>query len=391
MMITQGKVGLSASFVFVLFVALPVGAFEAGVVTERPAKGRYVEVDEVFLVPYEAQIPGTDIYFSMEPVTGGKVLVGAIGDKEALQVEIEISPYWIARCEVTWAEYRQYMALCNVFEKFDDRNMRLVTDENRVDAITAPSKIYDPSFTFMSGDAPNLPAVSMSQFAAKQYTKWLSLVSDKFYRLPSEAEWEHACRAGTKTLFSFGDDADAIDDYAWHEDNSDWETQPVAQKKPNPWGLYDMHGNVCEWVLDAYDEEGFGLLTSVESPQNEPAVNWPTKLFPRVLRGGSVLSLPEGCQSSVRRGSDDNALRSYDPNTPKSPWWFASEESQDIGFRIVRPYHVPAREQQSRYWDADVARIQKITDHRIDNEGKGERGIVDPDLPAAIKELRNKH
>ncbi len=375
-------------------VALGQGTLELetleGVVSEQPSEGRYVEVDGVFLVPYEARIPGTNIHFTMEPIVGGKVLLGNRGEEGSPAVEVNLAPYWIARCEVTWGEYRQYMALCNIFEKFEDRHLRTVTDANRVDAITAPSKIYDPSFTFMSGNADNLPAVSMSQYAAKQYTKWLSLLTSEFYRLPSEAEWEHACRAGTETLYSFGDEADQIDAYAWYEDNADYETMPVAQKKPNPWGLYDMHGNVCEWVLDAYDEAGLAVLREAQPPEGEPPVNWPTKLYPRVLRGGSVISEAEDCQSSARRGSNDKELRTYDPNTPKSPWWFASEESQDIGFRIVRPYHVPDRERQSLYWDADVARIQKIADHRIDNEGKGERGIVDPDLPAAIQSLKKK-
>jgi sulfatase modifying factor 1 len=355
-----------------------------GVATERPAEGRFVEVDGVYLVPYEATIPGTSVTFWMEPIPGGKTTVGDFESEETATVEL--APYWIGRTEVTWAEYRLYMDLCTVFEKFDDAGVRQVTDDNRVDAVTAPSKLYDASFTFGSGDKPNLPAVSMTQFAAKQYTKWLSLLSGESYRLPSEAEWEHACRAGTATAYSFGDDPEAIDDYAWTDNNADYETKPVAKKKPNPWGLFDMHGNASEWVLDAYSETPYSELTEEDGPGGEPPVAWPTKLFPRVLKGGSAFLSTDEATSAARRASDDDTWQDYDPNRPKSPWWFANDDAQDVGFRIVRPYHTPSREQLNRYWDADLPRIQRVADIRIDDEGRGERGLVDPELPAAIEQ-----
>lgn len=355
-----------------LFVLLGIacGAHAApGVLKERPATGRYVEHDGVYLVRYESVIPGTDVKFSLTPIPAAN----------------SFGPFWIACCEVTWAEYREYMNLCNVFEKFEDRGIRLLTAEHQIDAITAPSKLYDPSFTFMAGEEPNLPAVSMTQYAAKQYCKWLSLLSGQFYRLPSDAEWTHACRAGTTTAFSFGNEADKIDDYGWHEDNADWDTQPVGQLKPNPWGLFDMHGNAWEWVLDA---PGVSQVDP-DDAGGEPPVAWPTKLYPRTLRGGSVLMPPDQLTSEARRESDDEEWSAYDPNVPKSPWWFAGDESQDVGFRIVRPYHVPERERREAYWRADLSKIDKAANRRIAHEGRGERGYVDRDLPAAIKRLKN--
>ena len=164
------------------------------------------------LEPYSQTIPGTQVVFEMLPVPAGKFLLGSPEDEygrnpdEGPRVEIHLMPFWIGKCEVTWNEYLEFMNLTNVFEKFDDQGIRAVTEANQIDAITSPSKLYEPSFTFETGDDPRQPAVSMSQYAAKQYTKWLSLLTGDFYRLPTEAEWEYACRAGTTTAYYFGDD-----------------------------------------------------------------------------------------------------------------------------------------------------------------------------------------
>jgi sulfatase modifying factor 1 len=364
-----------------LLVSAESWAEELGVASVKPDEGRYVEADGQYLVAYKAVVPGSDVSFWMEPIPSG--LVRTTDPKSGETVDVELAPYWIGRCEVTWAEYKQFMKLCALFEKFDDRGIRPITEKNRIDAITAPSKLYDPGFTFGSGDKPNLPAVSMTQYAAKQYTKWLSLLTGQFYRLPSDAEWGHACRAGTETAYSFGESVDQIDDYAWHEDNSDFETQIVAQKAPNAWGLYDMHGNTSEWVLDAPEVPA----SDPDGPGGEPPIAWPKKLYPRTLRGGSAFLPIDECQTDSRRASDDKEWKDYDPNTPKSPWWFANDDAQDVGFRIIRPLHIPPRDRQARYWDADNPRIIMAADFRIDEEGRGKRGVVDPDLPNAIEQL----
>ncbi|MCA9054813.1 MAG: formylglycine-generating enzyme family protein, partial [Planctomycetaceae bacterium] len=252
-------------------VASSLQADVPGLVKEQPSDGRYVETDRGYMVPYTVTLPGSDVEFEMLPIPGGKFLMGSPEGSpyhqasEGPQVEVTVAPFWMAKCEVTWAEYKQYMALYQIFKKFVAAQMRPVTDANRVDAITAPTELYEPSFTFEYGDELDLAAVTMTQLAAKHYSKWLSAVTGQQYRLPSEAEWEYACRAGTTTPWSFGDDPERLGDYAWFQGNSNDEGQhAVGKKQPNPWGLHDMHGNVAEWVLDEYSDEGFARLAGKE-------------------------------------------------------------------------------------------------------------------------------
>ncbi|HRX81991.1 MAG TPA: SUMF1/EgtB/PvdO family nonheme iron enzyme, partial [Pirellulaceae bacterium] len=154
-----------------------------GLVKEKPAEGRYVETDRGFMVPYTRKIPGTNIEFSMEPIPGGKFLMGSpaseVGrkDDEGPQVEVTIEPFWMGRYEVTWVEYKYFMSLYSVFKEFESQKLRPVNDETKVDAITAPTELYDPSFTFELGEDPQQPAVTMTQYAAKQYTKWLGAIT----------------------------------------------------------------------------------------------------------------------------------------------------------------------------------------------------------------------
>ena len=360
-------------------------------IAEKPSSDvRSVQVKEGHMVPYQQQIPGSSVSFEMLPIPAGAFLQGskkfnAAG--ETPQVMVEVSPFWIGKCEVTWAEYKLFMQLCSVFEQFEEEGIRPVSNDNEIDAITAPSKLYDPSFTYQSGDDPQKPAVSMSQYAAKQYTKWLSLLTGQFYRLPTESEWEYACRAGNETDYYFGEDTGNLEQYAWFDENADYETHLVAQKRPNAWGLYDALGNASEWVLDEYREDWYSehqgrAFTAAEM------LCWPEKLYPRVLRGGSINSTATDCRSAFRRASNDEDLRSYDPNIPRSPWWFASDEALDIGFRIVRPLERVPREEQEKYWQADLRSITRDANKRIFEEGRGERGLVDPQLPQAIKDLQ---
>lgn len=379
---------------FVLFLGIALDANsslraerEPGLTNRKPSSGICVESDHGYMIPYRETIPGTQVSFEMVPIPGGTIrmqpLRGFSNSDSDSGVDVPLEPVWIGRCEVTWAEYDVFRELRKSFIRFDRLGIRQVKAANRGDAITAPSTVYvtrKPP-TADKSEWPRHPAVSMTQFAARQYTKWLSKLTGRFFRLPSEAEWEHACRAGSNTSFHFGDDARHLSDYAWYFENSDEDTHPVGLKRPNGWGLYDMHGNACEWVLDQYSETYEPLTKAVAA--GKTAIHWPTHVHPRTVRGGSWDSDARDCQSSSRIGSS-KAWHNLDPQLPPSPVWLAIH--RQVGFRIVRPLNSPTADSQGRYWDADVNELKEI----LKRYGTLQTGIVDPELPAAVEQLNGK-
>jgi len=390
-----------------------------GLVAEQPASGRFVATERGFMVPYTETIPGTNVAFEMVPVPGGEFLLGSPASEasrsndESPQVRVRIAPFWIGRCEVTWAEYQAYMAMYGVFKKLQrlaatpvgaaeraaagdawqliDKHAwnGQLADDWGVDAVTTATPLYDASFTYGVGDKPNQPAVTMTQFAARQYTKWLSGITGRDFRLPSEAEWEYAARAGTTTAYSFGDDATKLPEYAWFDENADYETHPVGTKKPNPWGLSDVHGNVAEWTLDeyqagGYDSLGKGVALGKGPVAADEAIRWPTKLYPRVIRGGSWLDLAPGCRSAARQKSEEDEWKLSDPNLPLSPWWFTEEPATGVGMRIIRPFEPLTVEEKRRVWEPDVEGVRADVRDRL-KEGRGALSVADPTLPAAAE------
>ena len=367
-----------------------IPGFVAG--DDRPGDGPAIPVSGGWMVPYAETIPGTDVTFQMIPVPGGTFRMGSPADEagrdatEGPVVEVTIEPFWIGRCEVTWGEYKTYMAACDLFKSLEASGLRPVTADNEADAVTAPSNLYDPTTTFTHGEDVDLPAATMTQYAARQYTKWISLLLGRFYRIPSESEWEYACRAGTATPWSTGADAASLEDVAWFADNAEETTHAVGGKQPNAWGLHDMHGNVAEWVVDELAAEGYARQAALPQPvAAAEAITWPTKLSPRVVRGGAYYDEPDQCRSAARRGSEDEPWKDVDPNLPKSPWWYTEEPALGVGMRVVRPFVAPPAEQQRRWWEADLESIRADAADRL-SQGRGARGIVDPKLPAEAKQ-----
>ncbi len=157
--------------------------------------------------------------------------------------------------------------------------------------------VQDPKYTWRNlgfDQADDDPVVDVSWNDAGKFCQWLSKKQGLPCELPTEAEWEYACRAGTTTAFSFGDDPKDLGDYAWYDGNSENHTHPVGVKHPNPWGLYDMHGNVWQWCADGKRTYQKETIKDPKGPENGS----------RVLRGGSWNLIPRLCRSAVRDDED---------------------------------------------------------------------------------------
>ncbi|MEZ5300890.1 MAG: SUMF1/EgtB/PvdO family nonheme iron enzyme [Verrucomicrobiales bacterium] len=278
---------------------------------------------------YSGKIPSTGATFAMVPIPSGKFLMGSPPDEpnrredEGPQREVEVAPFWMGKFEVTWDLYWPYMLSEIKRNKFGSAES-LPDDATFAMLVSAPTNPYlDPTFGM---GKEGYPAIMMTHHAACKFCQWLSAQTGHYYRLPTEAEWEYACRAGTKTAYSFGGDVGELSKYGefWREDGPDAYAK-VGTKKPNPWGLFDMHGNVSEWCLDQYYADAYQTGRKTVPPAD---------LYPRVYRGGSWWDDPEDLRSARRFASDDDIMR-QDPQLPRSIWH--TTDSQHIGFRIVRP------------------------------------------------------
>ena len=295
---------------------------------------------------YEEKLNGVDHNISMVFIEGGSFIMGSpktqkghFGD-EGPQHEVTVSPFWMSTVEITWDLYSLFVS-----REWDQYQVVKSVDSEvsiDVDAVSGATTPYVEMSFGMGTD--NYPAICMTQLAAVKFCEWLSAMTGHFYRLPTEAEWEYAARAGSSSAYSFGDDINVLGEYAWFEGNSNEKYQKVGTKKPNAWGLYDMHGNVAEWTLDQYVPTAYSKRKKgIENPREVG-----DKVYPKVVRGGSWMDAPSRLRSAARRPSSKN-WKKRDPQIPKSKWWHT--DAPFVGFRIVRPKQIPSEVDQKKYWN----------------------------------------
>jgi len=236
--------------------------------------------------PYTESIKGTLVKFDMVPLPAGEITIADPAKKGSTKT-VKIKPLYISKTEVTWDEYDVF-----VF-RFDEPQSPC---PGGPDAVSRPSKPYGAADRGYGHKG--YPAINMSYYGAEQYCKWLSLKTGKKYRLPSEAEWEYACRAGKPEP---GEKELAQCAWFWQE-----KTQPVGKKKPNACGLCDTYGNVAEWCV--------GL-------DGKP-----------VVCGGCFEDFAKHVTASKRRYQEPS-WSANDPQDPKSKWWLS--DAQYVGFRVV--------------------------------------------------------
>lgn len=251
---------------------------------ERAAQGKPIK-------SFVEKLTGTVVKFEMVYIPGGTYeMPDPINPGRTMKVDVK--PFWLGKTEVTWDEYDVYMYR---LDKADPK-------AKEADAVARPSHPYgapDRGFGHFG-----YPTMSVTFHAVEHYCKWLSIKTGKNYRLPTEAEWEYACRANTLPAGQI--DRQLLDRMAWHRDNSDEQTHPVGSKEPNAWGLHDMLGNVAEWCIGV---------------DGKP-----------VVRGGSYIDPPEKV-CPLAREYQTPEWQMNDPQEPKSKWWLT--DAPFAGFRVA--------------------------------------------------------
>jgi formylglycine-generating enzyme required for sulfatase activity len=281
---------------------------------------------------YTETIGDGKVTFEMLAIPGGTFMMGSPNNEkhrsndEGPEHPVKVGPFWMGKMEVTWDEYDLYWRKNPAAQKPQPESPK----DKAADAVTRPTPPYADE-TFGHGREGN-PVLCISHHAAMQYCAWLSAKTGKMYRLPTEAEWEWACRAGTTTAYSFGDDPAALGEYAWYDKNSEEVAHKVGQKKANPWGLHDMHGNVAEWCVDHYQKDYYEQFP-LDKVTIAPVLLPDEKRYSYVARGGAWVDSPSALRSAARRGSSKEWLK-RDPQQPQSIWWMT--DADFVGFRVVR-------------------------------------------------------
>lgn len=304
---------------------------------------------------YRSTVPKTNAFFEMIAIPGGEVLMGSPPEEpgrtedEGPQYKARVSPFWMGKLEVTWDEFEPFLITGSPRNR-DGTLIKQKYADDFAELVSSPTTPYT-EMSFGMG-TQGFPAICMTHHAASKYCQWLSAQTGYFYRLPTEAEWEYACRAGSSTPFWFGSDEKKL---------NEWEVidpeqvrigyEKVGTSKPNPFGLYDMHGNVMEWCLDQYVKDRKAALQKrypggdVFQDPYLPAVT----RYPRVARGGSWYDPAEYCRSASRTPSEENWII-QDPQKPKSYWHLS--DAIWLGFRLVRSPNIPDEEELFQIWNS---------------------------------------
>jgi len=306
----------------------------------------YTEPTEVeTFTAFEEKIPGTPVSFKMVAIPGGQFKMGTPPDEPFRQAdegpvrEVEVDSFWMGEVEVTWNEY---LAFFNATGS-QGRKEALETNEE-ADGISGATPPWGaPDQGWGKGARP---AITMTHHGAETYCRWLSQVTGKKYRLPTEAEWEYAARGGTATPYFFpgspkdfvaegffgklfGPDTAVINSYVIYRENSPVRTQEPSEVWPNPFGLKNMLGNVAEFCSDYYDPAVYSKY-----PKGVVKNPWgPRAGKEHVIRGGAYNNSAKDVRAGRRDYTRSIEWLVTDPQIPKSIWWYS--DCKNVGFRVV--------------------------------------------------------
>lgn len=299
-----------------------------------------VDLQQQTFEAYQQQIPGSELSIDLVPISGAKFTMGSAeteaGRKsdEGPEHEVKVDDFWMSTLEITWDQFELFL--------YRETDGEFITANREIEL--AVDGVSGATMPYVNFNKPGYPLINVTQYAASTFCKWLSAKTGHFYRLPTEAEWEYASRAGSAGSYPF--EENQLEEFAWYAGNSNKKPQKGGTKKPNKWGLYDMQGNVAEWVLDGYDESYYQRTNKTENP-----VLFAEELYPRVVRGGSFKDPKENLRSASRQHSD-KSWKKRDPQIPKSLWWLT--DALHVGFRIVRPVTVPPKAEWENYWGKPI-------------------------------------
>lgn len=298
---------------------------------------------------YTEYIPETTVSFNMIAVNGGTFMMGSPEKEpfrnpdESPQHQVELSPFYMAESETTWNMYWAFY-VSTMSEGRTPPDVIYFNNQNAVDVdgISGPTPPWGyPDQGWGHGD---MPAITMTHYAAETFCQWLSAKTGKTYRLPTEAEWEYAARGGTESAYFFpGSPKDysehgfmknifkpkteIISDYVVYDKNSDRRTKSPEEVLPNPLGLKNMLGNVLEYTSDKYNPDAYNNRTGVtRDPVVTVGDEW-------VVRGGNYTSDAADVRSAARGHTNHTEWLKTDPQQPKSIWWYS--DIKGIGFRVV--------------------------------------------------------